>query len=442
MLIPYSSDAPLYHRPVATIGLIVVNVLMFFLWPPYEPDLSVLYFAPPPNFETYVDEAAHDTGLSDDELASDELTEEQIQQLGELAAQKALDDWPDTLKYPDWRMLQFGNGLRPWQWLFANFMHDDFMHLAVNMIYLWVMGMVVEGKVGWRTFLLIYLGIGILGYAFVQVVMLGADSGNALGASLPIYGLMVIALLWAPLNELNCIWFWARGGVVDISILYFALGYLVLQVAFFLLGGMSMSSEALHLTGALFGLPIGLLMLIYKKVDCENYDAISVIRGRHEMTREELAQERDASPEYQAKIASQRETYLAQIEKLVAEGGDPALAWTVHLKMRNRFENWQLPEKTLRGIIKLYHQRKQVDESLPAMFELLRCYQGEQTIDVRLLAAQTLARLDRPRQALKTLAVLDPEKLCLNHRAAYDKITRYSERRLEEVDLEVPIEDL
>ena len=30
MLIPYNTDAPIYHFPYATIGLIVVNVLMYF----------------------------------------------------------------------------------------------------------------------------------------------------------------------------------------------------------------------------------------------------------------------------------------------------------------------------------------------------------------------------------------------------------------------------
>ena len=30
MLIPYSTDAPVYHRPVGTIGLIVINALVFW----------------------------------------------------------------------------------------------------------------------------------------------------------------------------------------------------------------------------------------------------------------------------------------------------------------------------------------------------------------------------------------------------------------------------
>ena len=33
MIIPWGTDAPIYHRPIATIALIVLNVLAFFLVP-------------------------------------------------------------------------------------------------------------------------------------------------------------------------------------------------------------------------------------------------------------------------------------------------------------------------------------------------------------------------------------------------------------------------
>lgn len=423
MLIPYGSDAPLYHRPLATIGLIVVNVLFYFCWPlsTWEAELNE-------RVRIRVQQEGLPADLSDEELWT-------------LYEQEA-DKLPADLESSDWRAVQFGAGLHPEQWLFASFVHDHLLHLVSSMFFLWALGLVVEGKVGWWKFLVIYLVIGFIGYGVMQVLMLGAEEDQVMGASLPTYGLLVVALLWAPLNELNCVMVFGRGGIFSVSILYFALGFLALQLLIlFFVHGMSMSSEALHLTGALVGLPIGLGMLLFKKVDCENYDAISVWRGRHEMSREELAQERDASPEFQAKVASQKEAYVAQIEKLVAEGGDPALAWTVHLKMRHRFDHWRLPEPTLRGMIKLYQQRQQLAAAVPAMQELLRCYSGEHTHDIRLLAAQIMARNGRPRQALHTLAKIEPAQLDARHRAAYDKIKQSAERRLDDIELEDPIED-
>lgn len=39
MLVPYSTDAPIYHYPIATIALIVINVIFFFAFCiPHEGD--------------------------------------------------------------------------------------------------------------------------------------------------------------------------------------------------------------------------------------------------------------------------------------------------------------------------------------------------------------------------------------------------------------------
>src|SRR5262245_31066595 len=101
MFIPYGTDAPIYYYPFATIGMIVLNVFVYL------------------------------TMLS------------------------ALSNVPDG-EPPLWLLqivLQYGHGLRPWQWITSNFVHDGFFHLLGNMVSLWTFGLVVEGKVGWLRFL-------------------------------------------------------------------------------------------------------------------------------------------------------------------------------------------------------------------------------------------------------------------------------------------------
>jgi membrane associated rhomboid family serine protease len=100
MLLPWNTDAPIYHFPWATIGLIVVNTLVYF---------------------------------------------------GTLESETA-EQW----------MLAYGQGLQPVQWITSNFMHAGLMHLAGNMIFLWGFGLVIEGKLGWWRFLIVYLGIGAI----------------------------------------------------------------------------------------------------------------------------------------------------------------------------------------------------------------------------------------------------------------------------------------
>lgn len=423
MLVPFNSDAPLYHPPIATVGLIVVNILLFFLWPPRL---------------TLEDEIEQ---MLIERLSAGDYEEPTTEEEAEALIEKWLAELPAEVRYPDERLLHMGNGLRPWQWVTANFMHADIVHLLGNMIFLWGLGLVVEGKVGWWRFLVIYLLIGTIGYGLVQLIMF-SSTGNALGASLPIYGIMVLALLWAPLNDLKCILtigfrFWP----IDISILHFSAAYLGLQVLLFFFWGMQMGSEALHLIGALVGLPVGLLMLRYSLVDCEDWDAISVWKGRHEMTREERRTLDEATPKFQAKVANHLQACQAQLEQILQETKDPAQAWALHLHLQHRLEGWKLPESAARTIIRLFLEQKRTEEAVPVMVELIRQQPPERTADIRLILAQQMLRVDRPRQARRVLAPLETVTLSEKQQEARQRLATLTERKMAAVELEEPPED-
>ena len=140
--IPIGTDAPIYHFPKVTIGLIVANCVCFAL-----------------------------TGFGDFALT---------------------EPW----------LLEFGT-LNPVQWLSSMFAHAHFPHLISNMIFLWSFGLLVEGKLGAKNMFAVYMGIGLSQAAFIQLIMLPWKSSGALGASSAIYGLMAISLVWAPKNDLN-----------------------------------------------------------------------------------------------------------------------------------------------------------------------------------------------------------------------------------------------
>lgn len=131
LIIPYSTDAPIYHFPWMTIVLIVANCLSFAI-----------------------------TGMG-----------------------YKSDGW----------MLQYGNGLHPLEWVAYNFLHFGIVHLVGNMIFLWAFGIVVEGKLGWWKFLVVYMSIGIVGGILIQVAMLGYKppvyDWDDLGATDPVWSL-------------------------------------------------------------------------------------------------------------------------------------------------------------------------------------------------------------------------------------------------------------
>jgi membrane associated rhomboid family serine protease len=284
MFVPLNTDAPLYHFPWGTIGLVVVNTACCVL----------------------------SNAIFDD---------------------SALTHWA----------LEFGNGINPLEWFTAAFYHDSLIHLIGNMFFLWGCGLVVEGKLGWKRFLPLYLlvvaifGAGIdlatlhrtpqyvlrqLGVQtqeeFVarlqeqdaqlveKLVAQNIDGdalraldeqpelwptaaeaivsrlqGRCVGASGAIYALMGMALIWAPKNELYVVGLLGlRLLSFDISILMFSLCFIGLDMLSWLIDP-GMSSAGMQLTGLVPGLVIGTWLLKSGRVDCENWDLFAVLSGKY-----------------------------------------------------------------------------------------------------------------------------------------------------------------
>lgn len=86
----------------------------------------------------------------------------------------------------------------PWQLITALFFHANFWHLFGNSIYLWVFGIFVEDKLGWKAYLFLYFLTGIAA-GLVHGIMVGLFMRKkifvpSLGASGAISGIMGIYL--------------------------------------------------------------------------------------------------------------------------------------------------------------------------------------------------------------------------------------------------------
>lgn len=262
-LIPINTDAPLYYFPYATIGLIVVNIVCF----------AVTGFA------------------MNDQLA---------------------EPW----------LLHYGDGLNPLEWIPAAFAHQGFMHIIGNMFFLWGFGLVVEGKLGWKIFIPLYLGMAAAWGLGVDLLTLhrtdayvlqaefsefhvdnfedfkpkwdksdtGIDArtelnnakGHCLGASGVIFSLMAISLVWAPKNEMHIVGFIVfRAVSFDVTILVFSLWFLALNILELLLSKFAMGSSGLHMIGCVIGFAVGVVFLKLRWVDCEKWDLFSVLSGNY-----------------------------------------------------------------------------------------------------------------------------------------------------------------
>ena len=236
-MLPYGTDAPIYHLPIGTILMIVTNVVCFF---------------------------AH----------------------GELDV-----DSP-------W-VLQFGVFPRLLQWLSSMFSHFGLVHLIGNMYFLFVYGFIVEGKLGWRRFITLYISIGLVAAAVTQLLMWPFSGDVAAGASCAIMGLMAVCLIWAPKNELSVIFIlptffflYPRAFLFDITIFAYSLFYVGYELFWFaILHGIfdfRMSTPALHLIGFGCGLGAGVVYVKRDWVDCENWDLFAVLSGTYGRYGDEL----------------------------------------------------------------------------------------------------------------------------------------------------------
>lgn len=364
MIFPYNTDAPVYYFPYATIGLIVVNVVLFF-------------------------------GVFSGLLPQDESV------------------W----------LLQYGQ-IDPVQWLTSKFMHADIFHLLGNMLFLWVFGLVVEGKLGVNKFLGCYLGIAVVESALEQFLMYFVSTGGqsgSVGASSAIYGIMALALVWAPRNEIT-FWYWffiVIAGTVDVPIVVVCLIYLSLDllgvVLYHLLPFLGSASGWLHFAGFAVGFPLGIIMLKTKAVDCEGWDMFHVWRGDYggKLTQEKLEMER--FEERKQKQAEREQNLLKDArEQLHAylKNRNGLAALKLLDKLKEGEHPLELTAQELNALIPLLHEAGKWRESAEYMARLIEMHSGPEADPVRMKLAQIcVVELDRPGRALDLLHAMDLKRL-------------------------------
>lgn len=168
-------------------------------------------------------------------------------------------------------VLYYGE-LNPVSWLTSAFIHGDVAHLAGNMIFLLTFGMIVEGAIGWRRFLGLYVGIAVVEGALEQLLFMGAD-GFSYGASSCIFGLIAIACVWVPRREVTVFyWVFRFVGTSDVKASSLAFWWIGWEVVYAIALGFGLASATLHLLGAGVGLAAGVALLRVWDVDTGGED--------------------------------------------------------------------------------------------------------------------------------------------------------------------------
>lgn len=393
-LLPWNTDAPIYHRPWGTIALIVLNVCVFACQL-FDPTVAG-------RFE-----------------------------------------------------LHYGDGFTPLQWVTSNFIHGGVIHLLGNMVFLWGFGLVVEGKLGWQRFIPVYLLIGAMECALEQLIFWNS-SGTTLGSSSITFGLMAMCLVWAPRNELQVLYVIGfRGGLADLSIVIFAVLHLAMSLVWLAIDLMvwGQSSEWFHFFGAAIGGTLAVLMLKAKLVDCEGWDLFSVLSGnlperttksmswgfQEDLRRRKLQKK---SGKGRRKQSTAEMAAVIDVAKPPRDIADPkrfeqlisnqkcVAAWHELQKIRSVQPVFQPTSQQLLELARGLRKMKEYESSVKVYEELLAKQPDFALGQIELAALLTLSQ-NRPAAARRCLQTIRPETLPPAQRKMFDDLCSHIQKLLD-----------
>jgi membrane associated rhomboid family serine protease len=361
--IPYGTDAPIYRFPIVSTSMIVISVVVSVMFP-YE----------------------------------------------------------QIVPY----CLAIGDGLHPLQWLTTNFIHGDIFHLIFNMLFLWVFGPVIEGRIGWQRMLVISLAMAILFGAIVQLLSLGSSPYCCTGTTGILYGLAAMSFVWAPESKVHgyVVTFFFRVNARDtrIDIMLVVGFFAVLNVLGSLLFGGGLIGELGNLVAALLGMIVAVTMMKRNLVDCDSQDIFSVFSGQkdhanHEEKHPDAVQRRKERKE---QLQKQQKLLSEEIE-LALQNRTPLPAYIIAQRKEREFTDWMLPQELHLKMIQQLLGGKHWMEATASLRQYLERHQ-EQSLFVKLMLAQAYLAQNKPKSAIKILDGISLQESEAEQQSAIQKI--------------------
>ena len=358
IVVPTGTDAPLYHLPIMTGVTIAVNVVVF-----------ALQFLVPGLTENF--------------------------------------------------MLEFGT-FRPHTWLTAAYVHNDIMQFLGNLVFLFIYGLIVEGKVGWWRFALIYNFSAVMSSMLIAMLTVFSSS-NYQGASCAIYSLMAICFLWAPENEIRFhygAWIFLRpfGGDFEVALQNVCFFFVALNLLTAAVTGFTLSNSVFQLLGLIPGVLIGLAMLKFRQVNCDGHDFISIRTGKKGQSQLTVAEEAKQNNERDERIAERKqdlERGLAAVDRYIDLG---------HYK--NAFKRFQslaasrtklrLSESRLLKIINGLEKLPEEDRLYRKLMKYYLKHYDRLAVPVRMKLAKRLLDHEQPREAVRVLEPLTSARFAVS----------------------------
>jgi len=272
-VLPLKDNNPTTRFPVITVALIVINVAVF-IWQlnfPTDKRLDQAGFGS-------IDQSSLEYGAIPYRISHADNRDCAVgavaQEQGQFAAGVVC---PGTREYdeavaigrqnPDATPITINEGAW-WTTLFTSmFMHGGFLHIAGNMLFLWVFGNNIEDRLGRVKFLIFYLLAGLIA-VYTQAFIDTASTAPTIGASGAIAGVLgAYALLYPKARVLTLIFIIFFVTLVEIPALILLAIWFILQFIPALgqvaveSGGGEGDAYFAHVGGFVFGLAVAAVIL-------------------------------------------------------------------------------------------------------------------------------------------------------------------------------------
>ncbi|MBL7220442.1 MAG: rhomboid family intramembrane serine protease [Phycisphaerae bacterium] len=174
------------------------------------------------------------------------------------------------------QLLLYPTNPQLYQFFTSIFLHGSLMHLAGNMIFLWVFGNAINDRFGHLGYAAFYLAGGVLA-CLGHMMFSGAPVLGASGAISAVTGAYLVLF---PLVRLRLLFVFYLITTFQISSMYFLL-FSFLYDAFMSLGGGGGVAYEAHLSGYIFGIGVATLLLVARILPRSSFDLLNVIRSAH-----------------------------------------------------------------------------------------------------------------------------------------------------------------
>lgn len=165
------------------------------------------------------------------------------------------------------------------------FVHGGILHLAGNMLFLFVFGNAVNAKIGHIRYLILYLLLQAISAA-VQIRFIDFPL-RICGASGAIYGIMGMFIVLYPRNDISCAWFVfyrlsEHFGSFEISSNWIVLYWVTCDVVMLKLELAGNVGVIAHLAGFTFGAGIAVAAIVARLIESEhNEENLLEVLGMH-----------------------------------------------------------------------------------------------------------------------------------------------------------------